>query len=143
MHLAGRQTGRTVLLTGRVFGGGVRTRGLDGFDLGLELGELGGEGRELGGEGGVLGEELGVLVLELGVLVLELGVLVLELGVLGDEGEDLHGWWRELDFVPKSVLRLDIPTIYEIPTCSIIRCRTLKVLHLRSNINIVIGVENL
>jgi hypothetical protein len=79
MHLAGRQTGRTVLLTGRVFGGGVRTRLFYRF-----------LGTELGGEGGQLSLKLSELGPELGVLGGEGGVVVLELGVVRDEGKDLH-----------------------------------------------------
>ena len=71
MHLAGRQTGRTILLTRLTLRCHMRTRGAGGFLFGSELGELGLEGREL---------------------VLELGVLVLKPGVLRDEGKDLHGW---------------------------------------------------
>ena len=78
MHLAGRQTGRTILLTRLTLRCHVRTRGAGGLDLGLE-------GRQLGLEGSDL-------VFELSVVGLELSVLVLELGVLGDEGEDIHCW---------------------------------------------------
>ena len=72
MHLACTEPRSTVLLTGNTLRSNVRTRGLGGFDLGLERGKLVLKGRELLLQGLVLREEL---------------------GVLGDKGKDLHCWW--------------------------------------------------